>query len=141
MGNYGSTPQEEEAAGADDGVDGDVVEEDFGGYRDGSVTASTSPTAIARDGSSPELATLARTSTWSGAFGELESDQVLDVNKVDAMQIMWQRALQAKTTALDRLRDELEVGRVGGRGGGRKGGFVCITIHSFIHRWVHLSAL
>lgn len=37
-----------------------------------------------------------------------EDDQMLPVTKVDTMQIMWQRALQAKTAALDRLRNELE---------------------------------
>jgi hypothetical protein len=87
MGLASSTPAEEEEDPSSSEEEHD--ENDFGGWRD--------------DGTPRP-----RGSSWSGAFGRNDSKDVLAVNKVDTMQIMWQRALQAKTAALDRLRSDLE---------------------------------
>ena len=48
---------------------------------------------------------------WSEVFGALVEQRVIEAiptHKVDSMQGMWQRALRAKTAAIDKLRDELD---------------------------------
>lgn len=48
---------------------------------------------------------------WSEVFGALVEQRVIEAiptHKVDIMQGMWQRALRAKTAAIDKLRDELD---------------------------------
>lgn len=48
---------------------------------------------------------------WSEVFGALVEQRVIEAiptHKVDSMQGMWQRALRAKTAAIDTLRDELD---------------------------------
>ena len=44
---------------------------------------------------------------WGEVFGALVEQEVITVSKVDSMQAMWQRALAAKTRALERLQDEI----------------------------------
>jgi hypothetical protein len=45
---------------------------------------------------------------WDEVIGKLAEKEVITLRNVDAMQSMWQRALQAKTAALQRLELELE---------------------------------
>ena len=48
---------------------------------------------------------------WGEVFGALVEQRVIEAiptHKVDSMQGMWQRALRAKTVAIDRLQDELD---------------------------------
>ena len=45
---------------------------------------------------------------WDEVVGKLAEKEVITLRNVDAMQSMWQRALQAKTAALQRLELELE---------------------------------